>query len=136
MKRTLPLLALALLGVPRLAEAQTASPTSAPAAVAAALPKEAAGIFDVVFVNSSGQQQGGRLVIKAAGDGYEGTIAPDGAEAFAFPSVAFEKDSAVFRIAPPGAPGDVTFHVKFDGPSLSGRFEGLENGQITGKKIR
>jgi len=134
MKTAWLFLALPLVALPARARAQAKSGPQA-AAAPATKPQDPVGVFDVSFTNTSGQHSG-RLVIKANGNTYEGTVAPDGADVFAFSSLAFEKDSAIFKIAPPGAPGDVTFHLKFDGTSFSGRYEGLENGQITGKKIR
>jgi hypothetical protein len=132
------LLAFALVALPAGVSAQTSAVTQPVAATApaAALKASLAGMYDVTFANGSGQQFGGRLVIKDTADNYEGTIAPDGMEAFAFPRLVFERDSAVFKIGPPAAPGEIIFHLKFDGPSFSGRYEGVENGQITGKKIR
>jgi hypothetical protein len=132
-RRLLP--ALPILLLPAAAIGQTA-PVAQTTVAATTKPQDPSGIFDVQFVTSAGHEAGGRLVIRPAAGNFEGTIAPDGSEALAFSSIAFEKDSVVFKIAPPGAPGDITFHLNFDGPSLAGRFEGLESGKITGNKIR
>ena len=96
------------------------------------------GKFDVTVVLSGGQTGTGRVVIRGTPSKYEGTLAADGGQGpLEITSLSFQKDSVVISMAPAsGGQGSITFHLKFEEPGFSGRFEGVESGQIKGTRIK